>query len=320
MKRIKTTVQESTRIRFRLVILGTLAAALTLLAAGPEGTSLLEMHEDKCADAKDAAQKYLDTYETIRKMELDEQSHFVDAVCRSDEEERSSVLQEAGRRVESMVHSNIDQSKELKEAADTALKAAIESEDCKEKDDLVDLQKRCQVVSDRIDRMMVRISASSNPVFDAFKDFGQKIHKIYQDKNSRVENANETYGNAEVTLKDIARRVDFMDPEGCQVIELKPKANSSARNDGFDDGKKARDWLNDAKNLPEFIAKYPKYSHCTKFVTRVDCYTFCPEVQEDCPFGNTVSQRNQQLPGKDRSNVTSTLRMLRQRPPERGCV
>jgi hyperosmotically inducible protein len=37
-------------------------------------------------------------------------------------------------------------------------------------------------------------------------------------------------------------------------------------------------------------------------------------------LGNTVSQRNQQLPGKDRSNVTSTLRMLRQRPPERVCV
>jgi asparagine synthase (glutamine-hydrolysing) len=36
-------------------------------------------------------------------------------------------------------------------------------------------------------------------------------------------------------------------------------------------------------------------------------------------LGNTVSQRYQQLPGRGHNDVTSTLRMLRQRPPGRGC-
>jgi hypothetical protein len=238
---------------------------------------------DKCDDAKDAAQKYLDLYEDIRRMIPEEQSRFVDAVCHADEDARADPPQRG--RSEGRKHSLFSSSvllRKLGDDADKALQSAIESDECKEKaDDLIALQKRCQEISKRIDRMSNGVRAGNNPVFSALRDLGQKAHMAYQSMGSTLDNANSKDGDAEVRLDDISRQVDFLDPDGCQVVELKPDANSDPQNDGMEDAKKARDWLNDPTNLATFVQDHPKYAHCTKFVARVDCYHFCPVVLED---------------------------------------
>jgi hypothetical protein len=242
----------------------------------------LPLYADSCDDAKDKGEKYLSTYEDVRHLLPEEQQEFVKVACEADDEELPKVLEEGGHRVESQVLSQIDELNSLRDDALSSLKTAIDADECKDKeDDLTKLQDRVVKISERIEKMSNGVRMGSNPVFNAMRDLGQKAHKEYQDRNSGFNNVREKYGNAEVSLPDISRRVDFMDPKDCQVVELKPESNSSAQSEGFDDAKKARDWLNDADNRKQFVEKYPAYAKCEKFVARVDCYRYCPEVQED---------------------------------------
>ncbi len=256
--------------------------ALSLLFPLLWSALYLPVFADSCDDAKSAAEKYLNQYEEIRRMLPEEQKRFVEAACSADDEERANVMDEAGHRVESTIVSQADELNRLHDEASKSLQTAIDADECKDKkDDLTRLQSRVDEVSKRIDTMSNGVHAGSNPVFSALRDLGQKAHAEYQSMNSSFDNANSKYGNAEVSLSDIGRRVDFMDPRGCQVVELKPDSNSSAQSDGFDDAKKARDWLNDPENLAKFIEQYPAYKNCKKFVARVDCYHYCPGVADD---------------------------------------
>jgi hypothetical protein len=242
----------------------------------------LPLYADSCDDAKDKGEKYLSTYEDVRHLLPEEQQEFVKAACEADDEELPKVLEEGGHRVESQVLSQIDELDSLKKDALSSLKTAIDADECKDKeDDLTKLQDRVAEVSERIKKMSNGVRMGSNPVFNAMRDLGQKTHKEYQSMNSSFDNVNPRYGNAEVSLSDIARRVDFMDAEHCQVVELKPDSNSSAQSEGFDDAKKARDWLNNPDNRKKFVEDHPTYAKCEKFVARVDCYHYCPEVLED---------------------------------------
>ena len=61
---------------------------------------------DSCSDAVTAAKEYIDSYETIRTMEVDQLKRLVKAVCDADEDERRRVSDDEESRVESMVASN----------------------------------------------------------------------------------------------------------------------------------------------------------------------------------------------------------------------
>lgn len=242
----------------------------------------LPLYADSCSDAKSTAEKYFSLYEDIRRMIPEEQTRFVEAACDADEEERSSVMEDAGHRVESNVLSKADELSRLRDDANKSLQSAMDRDECKDqKDDLDRLQKRVDEVSRRVTTMSNGVRAGNNPVFAALRDLGQKAHKEYQAMNSSDENANSKFGTAEVSLSEIGRRVDFLDPKECQVVELKPDANSSAQEDGFKDAKEARDWLNKPENLKAFIKEHEAYAKCKKFVARVDCYHFCPGVADD---------------------------------------
>lgn len=242
----------------------------------------LPLYADSCDDAKDKVQEYLNMYEELRRMIPEEQKEFVEAACTADDEELAKVLDEAGHRAESQILSQADHLKSLHDDASKSLDAAINADECKDKkDDLSRMQDRVEEIANRIDKMGDGVKMGSNPVFNAMRDLGQKTHKEYQSMNSSFDNVNPKYGSSEVSISDISRRVDFMDAKGCQVVELKPDSNSSAQSDGFDDAKKARDWLNDPENLATFIQKYPAYANCKKFVARVDCYHYCPAVLDD---------------------------------------
>lgn len=257
---------------------------ILLFAALPALCSLasLPVWADQCGDAKDIADQFLGHYEDIRELLPKEQQKFVEAACQADNEERAQVMKEVGARVEEEISDKATELDHMRDDAIQHLKAAIDADECKDqKDDLETLLDRVGDISDRIEKMKDRVRAGNNPVFSALRDLGQQAHKEYQDMNSSFQNAAEKYGNAEVSLSDVARRVDFMDPKGCQVVELKPDSNSSAQSDGFDDAKTARDWLNKPDNFQKFVADYPAYKDCKKFVARVDCYHYCPGVADD---------------------------------------
>jgi len=242
----------------------------------------LPVWADQCGDAKNIADQYLGHYEDIREMLPKEQKKFVEAACQADDEERAQIMKEVGARVEEQISDKATELTHMRDDAKQSLKAAIDADECKDqKDELKTLLDRVGDISDRIEKMSNGVSAGSNPVFSALRELGQQAHSAYQSMNSSFQNAASKYGNAEVSLSDISRRVDFMDPRGCQVVELKPDSNSSAQSDGFDDAKKARDWLNDPDNFKKFVDQYPAYKDCKKFVARVDCYHYCPGVAED---------------------------------------
>lgn len=260
---------------FRIMLL----AVLPVLCSGAS----LPAWADQCGDAKNIADQYLGHYEDIREMLPKEQQKFVEAACKADNEERAQVMKEAAARVEEQISDKATELNHMRDDARQNLKAAIDADECKDqKDDLSRQLDRVNEVSERIDKMSNGVRGGNNPVFAAMRELGQQTHSAYQSMNGSFQSTTSNYGgDAEVSMSDIARRVDFMDPKGCQVVELKPDSNSSAQSDGFDDAKKARDWLNDPDNFKKFVEEYPAYKDCKKFVARVDCYHYCPGIADD---------------------------------------
>src|SRR5258708_7911595 len=72
---------------------------------------------DSCDDAKEAAQKYIDSYEDIRTIDIDALKRLVHAVCESDDEERIQVFRDEADRVEKEVS---DKKKKLDDLKDYA--------------------------------------------------------------------------------------------------------------------------------------------------------------------------------------------------------
>ena len=240
---------------------------------------------DSCDDAKDAAQKYIDSYEEIRTIDTDALKRLIKAVCGSDEvdwnsdEERKQVFRDEAQRVESTVLGEKSKLDDLKADADSKLTAAISDDQCQEKkDDLSDLQKRVAEVSERIEKISsTGVKLGSNPAFDKLRELGQEAHNDYYSHNSKC-----------APYRDIKvgdRKPDCLDPDLCMVIELKPD-NSRAAGNGWDAAKESRDLLNQDEGFDTVAEEdsnfKENFSKCKgKFKARVDCYHYCPEVDDD---------------------------------------
>ena len=168
--------------------------SLALLVSALLITFVSGARADVCSEAKDAAQKYIDGYETIRTMEVDQLKRLVNAVCDADEDERQKVSDDEKSRVESMVASSKSDLDKWKADATSKLSAAISDPQCEsKKSELEDKQKD-----------------GSNPAFDKLRKMGQMAHDDY-------------YQHHVGDLKP-----DCILPDACVVIELKPD-NSRAK-------------------------------------------------------------------------------------------
>src|SRR5690348_3176504 len=104
--------------------------AVSLLVVAFLITFTSQARADSCSDAENAAQKYIDSYETIRTMEVDQLKRLVTAVCDADEDDRKKVSEDERNRVESMVASNKSDLDKAKEDATSKLSAAISDDQC----------------------------------------------------------------------------------------------------------------------------------------------------------------------------------------------
>ena len=242
--------------------------------------------DDLCSGAKGAAENYLNKYEDLRKLDKDLLVRLVDAVCKADDDERKAVYREAKDRLERAIQDETENDlAKLKANADDSLKAAIADDKCRdEKDALARLQDRVREISERIENLKKKIVGTSNPALLKLAELGQEAHKDYQQIHSEVENANHDYADAEVKVGD--QKVDFLDSKRCKVVELKPQA-SSAVSRGWRYAQDARDWLNRPENLAQFIKDYPHYAECQKFTAQVDCYHYCPEINDEGELAST---------------------------------
>jgi tRNA uridine 5-carbamoylmethylation protein Kti12 len=237
---------------------------------------------DSCSDAESAAQKYIDSYDTIRTMEVDQLKRLVKAVCESDDSERKQVTEDEKNRVESMVASAKSDLDKARADTTSKLSAAISDPECEgDKSKLESLQGDVDKYAERIQKIADNgAKMGSNPAFDKLREMGQLAHDDYYDHHSECE----PYRDIEVgDLKP-----DCILPDGCVVIELKPD-NSSAASRGYSNAKESRDRLNTDEGFDALDSKYKEaFASCKqKFKARVDCYHYCPEVDDGGQFKST---------------------------------
>jgi hypothetical protein len=261
----------------------TKACFTLLVVTGLLITYPFDARADSCSDAESAAQKYIDSYETIRTVDVDQLKRLVKAVCDADEDERANIADQEKSRVESMVASQKSDLGAQKADATSKLSTAIADDQCQsEKDKLESLQSDVDKYADRIQRIIDNgAQAGNSPVFDKLRQMGQMAHDDYYDHHSECA----PYRDIQVG----GLKPDCILPDECVVIELKPD-NSQAASNGYSNAKDARDRLNTEDGFNALDQKYQDaFASCKekKFKARVDCYHYCPEVNDDGEFTST---------------------------------
>ncbi|MBI3707131.1 MAG: hypothetical protein HY246_05570 [Proteobacteria bacterium] len=231
---------------------------------------------DLCQEALDQAQKYIDGYENIRRLTVDEQRGLVKAICTADDDDRASVARDAGERVQSDVRSNMDAlDRSLSDARDK-LKAAASAEQCRDKQgDLNDKERRMQEVASRIDRMAGAVRGGNNPVISKLREIGQLAHSEYQSAK----------GNCALWEYSVgSRRADCIRAESdvCWVVEVKPNSSAAVAK-GREQARDVRDILNNPDEFKKRASDDSRLAQCAgkKFRARVDCYVYCPEIDDE---------------------------------------
>lgn len=232
-----------------------------------------DVSADECDDALRLTGNYVDSYEGIRRLGVDEQRRLVDAICHADDDERISIGRDAENRVRTQVSNEYEKLDRLFNDATKATDKALNSEQCKEKrSQLSDASNRMRDISARIDRMTSAVRAGNNPVFSKLREIGQIAHQEYQSHSGECVAREVTVGNY---------RADCIS-SSCDVIEVKPNS-SRAISTGRDQARGARDVLNTSESeFAKLKNEYPKLAECGgKFKARVDCYIYCPDIDDN---------------------------------------
>jgi hypothetical protein len=261
----------------------TITCAVSVLVTAFLITLASPARADSCSDAERAAQKYIDSYESIRTMEVDQLKRLVTAVCEVDEDDRKKVSDDEKNRVESMVASNKGDLDRARADATSKLSAAISDAQCQgNKSKLESLQKDVEKYAERIQNIAENgARLGSNPVFDKLRKMGQMAHDDYYEHHS------ECAAYRDIQVGDL--KPDCILPNECVVIELKPD-NSRAAYNGYRNAKDSRDKLNTDDGFNALDSKYKEaFASCKqkKFRARVDCYHYCPEVDDNGQFRST---------------------------------
>jgi hypothetical protein len=229
-------------------------------------------------DAMEAANHFIDSYEEIRQMDVEQLTRFVEAVCHADMDERESVANEERSRVEGMIKDQKQRLDGEKAAADSKISTAMsdpQTED-EQKDKLERIQDRMIEVAKRIQNIEDNgVRAGSNPAFDKLRKFGQMAHDDYNLFHSEcAEFRDIPVGNLKPDC--------ILPAESCIVIELKPENDRDIAN-GWKNAEDSRDLLNTSKGFDALSDDYKtKLAGCMgKFTARVDCYHYCPHINDD---------------------------------------
>lgn len=255
---------------------------LTLCLVGvvfPPGSYTFSRPDD-FDEAEKLYERFTHDFFDLKKLDKDELSRLVGAICDADEEERQSAAKDAADRVKDKVNNEYEKLKTLKSEALASLKKVIEDDRYKErKSKAEDYKGRVEETWNSIERMTVSLRGSNNPVVSYMLDKGKEAHKEYQDSSSRCTEAEWTIGSL---------RIDCIYASGssCEVIELKPN-NSRAISKGKGQLRDYVEALSKAGELKRLQEKNSRFSECKQFTPKLKCYTLCPEITDDGEFRST---------------------------------
>ena len=232
-------------------------------------------------DAVEAAKSYTDSYEDIRKIDVDQLTRLVKAMCDADTDELASVADDEGSRVEGMARDQKGRLDTLRVDADSKILTALADPqtDDEQKEELSKYQGRIEQLAKRIQKIIdYGTKMGSNPVFNKLRKAGQMAHNQFYVQLSDCK------GYRDIPVGDL--KPDCILPADCMVIELKPD-NDRAIAKGWAAAEESRKTLNTKEGFEALTKAFDEFSNCEEFKARVDCYKYCPEVDDDGEFRET---------------------------------
>lgn len=232
-------------------------------------------------DAVEAAKSYTDSYEDIRKIDFNAVTRLVAVLCGSNEDDLESVSRdEESRLVSQMVGQKNDLDAQRTDADSKILAAMADPQsDDEQKEELSKSQDRIAQIAKRMEKIIENgTKLGSNPVFNRLRESGQMAHNQYY-----VEFPNcKDYRDIQVGRQ---KPDCILPPDDCMVIELKSN-NESSKSDGWAKAESSSAILNTTDGFQALPPTYQMaFSGCMgKFRPRLDCYKYCPEVNDDGTF------------------------------------
>ena len=231
--------------------------------------------------AQSKAEEFKGKQEELKSLTPDEARSIVKAICEADEDERKDVGHDISERVKGVVSDKYEELKSVKEEAERKLDEVIDDDDLKDNhEDAKSLKEDVARRWEIVDRMTRSLRGANHPVVAFMIKQGQQAHKDRQ----------EHCDAREVVLE--SGRADCLMATGstCKVIELKPK-NSKAIGKGKEQAQNyARDLNEELKNrgeskvIKKLIETKSEFGNCERFEQQVDCYTLCPEIDDNDEF------------------------------------
>lgn len=237
---------------------------------------------DKFDDAEATAKKFIEEYEKIRKLTIDEQKELIAIGRGFDEDAEASLLKSAAERVWSHVNDQFYKLKELRDTFEKQLLLVLSDVTLKEKySNANGYRKRIiEELWPRIERMMLGVNAGNNPVFKHFTQLGNDAHVYYQGLSGECHVKEFPLANGKA---DCIKRT----PPRCEVIEIKAN-NSNSISRGRTE---ARDYAKELNKMGDDFSKLVNkdsgFKDCKEFIPRVACYVANLNVDND---GNVMIQ------------------------------
>lgn len=226
-----------------------------------------------------AAQREFNAFERkhadLRRLTPRETRKIVDAICKADDDKRKEAAKDAGSRAKKKVATEYTELEKLKDKALSALDVVLAD------GSLSTHHPKARTHRDKVKRnwasigkMTKRVRGANHPVISYMLDQGNKAHSDYQ----------KTAGNCDAYEVSMSvGRADCVKANGavCTVIELKPDNRNAVRKGGLQAARYARELRAKGDAFKKLVKQNSAFAECERFDSRVDCYTLCPEIDED---------------------------------------
>jgi hypothetical protein len=215
-------------------------------------------------------------HEQLRRLTPDETKKIVAAVCEAEEEDRQSVAKDASQRVRDKIEDEYEDLEEIRGDALELLDAVLA--DSAQKDRHSKAKEHRGKVTEwwtSIEKMTRSLRGANHPVVAFMLKEGQAAHKGRQTSSSYCDVS---------AFRMSSGEADCLKASGCKVIELEPD-NSRAISAGRNQAQSYAAELNrkgDAFN--SLVKKDSDFAKCTRFETQIDCYTLCPDINDNGEF------------------------------------
>jgi hypothetical protein len=194
--------------------------------------------------------------------------------------ERRSTAKDAGKRARDRVNDKYAALEGLKNAAVQALDdvlgdGALSGHHRQAQEHKARIRRHWKSIG----KMTRSVRGANHPVIAYMLEQGNQAHRDYQDAEGKCD-------VTEFSMVKVKGRADCIKAEGttCTVIELKPDNDRAIKLGKLQATRYVRELRSRGDAYKDLVAKDRKFAACTKFRTRVDCYTLCPTIGTDGEF------------------------------------